>query len=332
MAVLATASRPWSKFNRHGWSKFGRRQHKLQRDCAVTLPLLRKGAPVSSIAKTWAAELAKAQSVHRASQLYAGRTFRDAQRASQLLGAMLYVASAGLGLVGEDQYVPAYDLTVATSGATIHPQLDAVSASTADWWAALTSALGQPNSLATLATVNRLAIVYVAMPGTYLSMLADELASLPDDVLTRLRIFTSPSWAATAPARLAKQVLPYDDRLETTRFTGTRNDFAQRALLHFLEELNAHRLPMHEAKLAVHASMSKHARRSLPTRAKSTDEDIIELMRREWSAYGGASSRLLRFLRDEALVQCEQARFQGLWRRLHNAMKNPGGSTSVGSG
>lgn len=26
MAVQATASRPWSKFNRHGWSKFGRRQ------------------------------------------------------------------------------------------------------------------------------------------------------------------------------------------------------------------------------------------------------------------------------------------------------------------
>lgn len=26
MAVMSTASRPWSKFNRHGWSKFGRRQ------------------------------------------------------------------------------------------------------------------------------------------------------------------------------------------------------------------------------------------------------------------------------------------------------------------
>ena len=26
MAVISTASRPWSKFNRHGWSKFGRRQ------------------------------------------------------------------------------------------------------------------------------------------------------------------------------------------------------------------------------------------------------------------------------------------------------------------
>ncbi len=24
---MSTASRPWSKFNRHGWSKFGRRQH-----------------------------------------------------------------------------------------------------------------------------------------------------------------------------------------------------------------------------------------------------------------------------------------------------------------
>ncbi len=27
MAVISTASRPWSKFNRHGWSEFGRRQH-----------------------------------------------------------------------------------------------------------------------------------------------------------------------------------------------------------------------------------------------------------------------------------------------------------------
>lgn len=29
MAVMSTASRPWSKFNRHGWSKFGRRQHRV---------------------------------------------------------------------------------------------------------------------------------------------------------------------------------------------------------------------------------------------------------------------------------------------------------------
>jgi uncharacterized protein YjbJ (UPF0337 family) len=28
MAVPATAPRPWSKFNRHGWSKFGRRQQQ----------------------------------------------------------------------------------------------------------------------------------------------------------------------------------------------------------------------------------------------------------------------------------------------------------------
>ncbi|MBQ0961066.1 hypothetical protein KAK06_19075 [Ideonella sp. 4Y11] len=51
MAVLATASRPWSKFNRHGWSKFGRRQ---QRELALRHELSQEAlgvAPVCVIAK-----------------------------------------------------------------------------------------------------------------------------------------------------------------------------------------------------------------------------------------------------------------------------------------
>jgi len=62
--------------------------------------------------------------------------------------------------------------------------------------------------------------------------------------------------------------------------------------------------------------MSDLARRTIPLRQKRTDEQIIALLRQSWTSYAGSSTRLHRYLRDEALVACEQSRFRTLWRQL----------------
>jgi hypothetical protein len=52
--------------------------------------------------------------------------------------------------------------------------------------------------------------------------------------------------------------------------------------------------------------------------------EIIDLVLRDWDVVGGRSSMMLRHLRDELRVACEQQRFAGLFKiaareRQHHA-------------
>ena len=40
------------------------------------------------------------------------------------------------------------------------------------------------------------------------------------------------------------------------------------------------------------------------------------MLHKSWESHGGSSTRLLRYLRDEALVACEQGRFRSLWHQV----------------
>ena len=118
-------------------------------------------------------------------------------------------------------------------------------------------------------------------------------------------------------SRLRRCVMPYDERLEGhERFAGTRSDFPQRAMRHFVEELDGQYLDVERANDAVETAMAQLKRPVLPQRARKTDEEIIKLIRSQWMTHDGSSLRLLRYLRDEALVACEQSRFRGLWHRV----------------
>ena len=55
---------------------------------------------------------------------------------------------------------------------------------------------------------------------------------------------------------------------------------------------------------------------ALPTRARKTDADILDLLRQHWERLNGSATALLRYLRDEALVSCEQSRFRALRQQL----------------
>ena len=63
-------------------------------------------------------------------------------------------------------------------------------------------------------------------------------------------------------------------------------------------------------------ALSDLKQRTLPQRRRADDDEILQLLRTHWDAYKGQSSRLLRFLRDDALVACEQSRFRALWLQL----------------
>ena len=250
-----------------------------------------------------------------AGELYVGRAMTEVKRVTCTLRTEFYVVSAGLGLVHESTAVPNYDLTVASGQGPLSEALQSSGASAAYWWRLLADRSPRRTPLADLVRKTAPRIVLLALPSSYLSLVSDDLAEIDDEARLRLRIFTSTAGLRTISKKLANCVLPYDDRLESLPgFDGTRADFPQRALRHFVLELRAHPLSLTDAKSAVHRALGGLQPRTVPVRAKRTDDQIIDLIRSHWTAYSGNSARLLRVLRDREFVACEQSRFRELWR------------------
>jgi hypothetical protein len=169
--------------------------------------------------------------------------------------------------------------------------------------------------------------VLLAVPSAYLGLLARELADLSEADIARLRIITSPHGASTLPARLQSTVMPYDERLEGLEaYAGTRSDFPQRALRHYVAVLEGHSLPLEAARQQVSEAMTALRKPVLPERQRKTDEEIMALLRKNWARFNGSATPLLRFLRDEALVACEQSRFRSLRQHLLTELNNKSGT------
>jgi len=251
-----------------------------------------------------------------ATELYKGRSIVDATTAAAAIEGRLFVVSAGLGLVAADDHVPNYDLTVVT-GSPLADMLDNQGLGPADWWVALHKERRLPLSeLVTTTTA------FLALPASYLRLVRHDLALVPAAAAKRLRIFTSEAGRAAVPQRLMPCVVPYDDRLETVPgFNGTRAEFPQRALRHFVEQLKGHELSLTDGKQAVLESLATQQRRTVPDRARASDDEIRALLAARWHACNGSSGRLLRYLRDDAKVSCEQGRFRTLWRSLLPQMR-----------
>jgi hypothetical protein len=290
----------------------------------VALDEVETSGPLTSVAAHWAKTVRKARPLRLAQDVYMGRAFVEAQRVATSLNATLHVISAGLGVVGATDPIPSYDLTVSDGSNSLKPLLLRLGKEPSDWWSALTAKLGHQRSVHALLDRHADALALFALPGSYVALIAQDLASLSDTQVNRIRIITSGHGQALVPANARHVVLPYDERLEGSSFPGTRTDFAQRALRHFVEVLHGHRLSAEEAQAAVVNAMHTLRKPVVPVRERKTDAEILALLRKNWHRFDGASTRLLRYLRDEALVACEQGRFRGLWCLLQQELTTKG--------
>lgn len=274
-----------------------------------------KGGALAT-ADRWMALVRRTPRPHTASELYKGRSISEAASAAVALQGRLFVVSAGLGLVAADDRVPNYNLTV-TPGSVVAEMLGAQELGVHEWWAALTRSSSSP-----LSHLARHSSVFLALPATYLRMVREDLGVISVATREHVWIFTSEAGRAEVPEVLAPCVMPYDDRLETVSgFNGTRADFPQRALRHFVERLHGQQLSLAEGRNAVLASLSSRLRRELPRRVRMSDNEIRALIRARWSHCAGSSTRLLRYLRDDAKVSCEQGRFRSLWQSLKTELE-----------
>ena len=274
------------------------------------------GGP-AKIATRWLEITGRALPVMPVGDLYIGRAMSESRAVATRLAGSLHVVSAGLGFAAKDVCVHNYDLTVVQGAGSLGGALMEAGYGPADWWRELNALKGSPMPLSRHINQAIQTRFLIALPSVYLGMLEQDFVGLEERALDRVFIFTSRSGAGMLASRLQRCVMRYDERLQGhERFAGTRSDFPQRAMRHFVEELDGHRLCVERANDAVERAMAQLKQPVVPLRVRKTDEEIIELIRSQWMAHDGSSPRLLRYLRDKALVACEQLRFGGLWRRV----------------
>ena len=224
--------------------------------------------------------------------------------------------SAGLGLIRAVQRIPSYSFTV-TPG-TLDNVLSRISdsPSAAQWWRHLLEVSPFGHRFEALGR-ERDGPILVALPAGYLNMVADDLLALPERTRRQLRLFCLAPRSALVND-LQPYLLPYDDRFDGSDSPkpGTRADFAQRALSHFVEVI----LPqtpgasIEEHVEATDRILAKLSPAETPMRRKASDLEITHLIQQRWGHVRGQSGKMLRHLRDDLGIACEQGRFRDLFR------------------
>lgn len=285
---------------------------------ALTMDANLVGPTLAVTVAQWQAAVASCTDLQTAIDLYKGRSIVEVRRASHRVNAPLHFVSAGMGIVSADAKIPHYDLTPVQSSGGLALALAQHQATPAQWWCLLSSV-----GLSRLIRKHADEQVLIALPATYLKMLSLDLAEIRPEDAFRVRIFTSPTAVAGMPATLRPTVMPYDERLESIRgFAGTKADFPQRALRHFVEELNATEMSLQAGRESVTNSLALYERRHVPQRKRLNDRELKALIRERWGSCQGQSSKLLRALRDEELVACEQSRFAQLCREIRKEVSS----------
>ena len=273
---------------------------------AVSLPF----ASQDAVQSAWLEKIRTLPPEVRASALYAGRGFGLAAQAAKNAKAKLYILSAGLGLVAAAQRVPGYGLTVSggraeSVAAKVSGEFDA-----AAWFSAL---LAGPYSKQWADAVGRSGRILLALTRPYAEMVGKSLSALDPPTLARLRIFGA-SLAPALPAVLRPALAPYDERLDAI-LPGTRADFSQRALLHFVRSVAVKQDAQDRDAdyAAVEAALEGVVAPNRLRRPRRTDEEILQMILARLRSQSGIA-RILRALRDEDGVACEQSRFGRLYR------------------
>lgn len=274
-----------------------------------------RGGKLADTAAAWIAKLHRETALVPASSLYKGRAFRMAVEASIATSADLAILSAGLGYVGGETPIPGYDLTIRPTGpgsiaSKISDGLDA-----ARWWKAVKKG---PFSADPIRDARGRARILVCLSKTYANMVETDLIAISRVEGLELRIFGL-SLAEHLDEKLRPFVMPYDERLDFLGRPGTRVDFPQRALVDYVTHiapvsagnLEADRQAVVNRLAPVLATRVSRRQRRLP------DEEIRALVADLIPKIGGASTRVLRHLRDVEQVSCEQSRFA----RIFNDVK-----------
>lgn len=273
-------------------------------------------AALPALAAEWRARVARGSVRLRADTLYNGRAFGLGKGIAESAGADLRILSAGMGLVKQDALIPSYSLSVVpnTKDNILDRALWNATFSAPQWWRAIQSE-NRRRPIADLLRKHPRALVVIAANSPYIEMVSDELTSLADALLSRVRIIGVkglPSWIQP----LRECVMPYDARLNDIGRTlrGTEFDYPARALTHFVN------LVGYDRKLGSIRDHARRVRQSLahfcaPKRIshKRINDEKLRLHIEAFKRHEISKSNALDILRHEKKLACEQSRFSRVW-------------------
>jgi hypothetical protein len=283
------------------------------------MPTIKRGDDITTTSIEWVEKIISAKQNITAGTLYQGRSIQDVKTTANILkNSDVYVISAGIGLVSFDEPIPSYELSV-SENAPFNKKLNSNNIPVTNWWYSVNKArTGYGKPLSRLINTGNYKRIFIAASSSYLDLIAEDLWESSCNNLKKLIIFTSPFGQKKIPLEWHSQIAPYDERFEDKKsgYAGTRVDFPQRTLRHFVEELNLQTKPIESAIEEVRNLIGKLKKPVLPPRKKVSDEEVIRLIKRHWKSQLGNSHKLLRHLRDIDLVSCEQSRFKRLWHQV----------------
>jgi hypothetical protein len=267
----------------------------------------------------WVDTINAQENQYASQDLYIGRSIKETQAAAHLLSTEPYIISAGMGLIKSSDNIPSYDLTIQTGTASTIQSKIVEPIFPYEWWSELNKKLNKKNPIANLINAHPNEIVLIACAEVYIKLIEKDLETLSLENLNRIRIF-GPQHPKKFPQSIQNIIMPYDQRFDGPDgpIRGTRTDFAQRALLHFSKEIWINEpypdaLENHYA--LVNNLMNKMRKPEIVKRIVLNDNEIIELVPKMWARAKGKSGRMLRVLRDQELVACEQQRFSNLFKK-----------------
>ncbi len=285
-------------------------QQKRQKPRPDATPAVLQSATLIDLAAQWRRIVQDLSPASLAADLYGGRAFGLARKAAKVADSRFYIISAGLGLVYGQTAAPAYGLTVSPSVSESIQSKTVGTFVAARWFEEM---MEGPLSTDWSHVFERgPGEVLVALTRPYALMVGPSLAKLPQQHRDRLRLFGA-SLSSALPPSLHNALAPYDDRLDTI-FPGTRSDFAQRAMVHYVEHVAR---PGVGRSAAFHCVVQALADIEMPVRVVrqgANDGDLLTLIKTRLSPTSSAS-RLLRQLRDDDGIACEQGRFARLFRQ-----------------
>ena len=265
--------------------------------------------PQRAVASAWMATLENAEPVGTADEVYCGRAFSTAVAASKVIGADLLIISAGLGPVALDTRIPSYDLTLGRGGIR-----EAVTGpfDPASWWKTISCGRFAINLEQEL---DSRPVVLACLSHAYAPLIAPALKKVP---LGLLRIFGAGLSKGDART-LIRSVLPYDERLGNSGFSGTRADFAQRALIHYVKTIYRRGASIEDDRESVLQALKPIPHPDpVPKRPSVDDATIRAAIAKLLPAVGPRPSAMLRYLRDVEKVACEQRRFNRLFAEMRH--------------
>jgi len=226
------------------------------------------------------------------------------------MGAKTLFASAGLGWVEASEAVPSYGMTILTGKDNVLARFQDDTTSR-DWWRWLGAHSPFSTSLAT-ALADTTGLVLVALPRPYLLMVEADLLALSDRDKHRLRIIQRPNGVISS---LYEWSLVYDDRLDSAAgHAGTLSDFTARAARHFVEQVLTGQddADARAHSEAAEAALSEWAAKPKRVGERRGDGELREIVAEHWDGAKGRTTKLLRILRDDLGIACEQGRFARL--------------------